>query len=229
MANEATERRDASREKQRLEEEALREGLFEDARRLLVMIHDEIKTRFNPTEIGCDPFGTSRPFSFDLSEGRKVPVLVIDGVSIPLMISQAKGGSAYHRVDRNHLAVVLDSLWDYRDGIYLARKNFTYSEKTRQATFGFDVPKIASHIMCWLADKAEMDRKIALRERSEEQWGSVHERLVLKFGGNPRSSGTVHGCELTVTTGGLKLSLTADERLAEAILQLVVDRKCESK
>lgn len=159
---------------------------------------------------------TTRPQNIQVRDvgRRNQSIIAIDGVEIDAFIHQDFRRQGY-------LSSIIDGLefgvdW-IRDGVSFSSKlnAVTFRKaKSRSATYGFDVKRIADHLIHWATTKRAVDEVEAKHETALNMWTSAVDRLKQRF----KLPGSVH---LEPTAKGIEIQILTDERHAVEMLRSV--------
>lgn len=188
----------------------MNKDILQKARELLELVAAELRKRGR--DVVTDPA--------DLQESAQPShmrwIIKIDGDIIPLTIREP-----WNRRKQGGIEVRCDWVWSLElsgaDGVRLRSKTFVYS-KTRPATHGFDIKKIADHLELWQKTNKELRAHIAARNDFKAQWQAVADGLSTRF---PEQAKFI-----TSDEKGIHIALVLGEKQAVDVLEALAGESC---
>jgi hypothetical protein len=133
--------------------------------------------------------------------------LSVDKIRVNVSIHEECLG---YRGKTGHLVCEFARVMDYEHRAALKAQAFKYS-KTREATYGLDIKKIADRVEKWLEVSATERQKSKTKEKAENEGFETVKRLQKKY---PTAAGKMH---LSVRDKGIEVRGIFDEKTIEAL------------
>lgn len=193
----------------------MNEAMLKKAKELLQSVADEVAKR--GFDVKTNPEDLPESGSFPAHDSW---LIRINEDAVPLLIDEKWSGSVWSRGSTGHLEVRCNWVWEsgaIGSSIRMKAKTFVRS-KNRPAHDGFDVAKIADHLVLWYMTNRLVREASEARKATAASWKIHADQLRARF---PDCAASIKSDEK-----GLHFAFTLGLKQAEAVLVALSGESC---
>lgn len=139
----------------------------------------------------------------------------VGSTRVPFVLSESWAGAGFSIRRSGKYRATVESL-RIASVQHVDTRTFRQS-KARAATHGFDIPKIAEHVILWAEVFERESKRAAQKKKLKGDWAALAKNLNAKYG-FPDASDTVR---VRGTSKGIEITCLVGARDAEAILKVL--------